>query len=377
MTGVQALVALALFAPGVLAPKLGIQVSDISLYATAVFAVGMTTSLYGGLLAQRFGPCRVAACCALAVCAGMLIATAATTPALIIAGLCVGLAFGPETPASSTLLGRLAAPKQRPLIFSVRQTGNQIGAILGSVTLPLVALSAPRAGYVAIAAVAVIAACLLLRLSRRYDAKASTSSAAPLSLRAASQLVLSSRPLTTLALVSIPFSAMQLALNTYFVTFAVTVLKYEHVQAGLLLGIAQAGGLVGRLLWGWVATIFATPRTVLAGLGLGMAGAFVVVAFAGKSLPTPLLFCTAFLCGLTASGWNGVFLAEVARLAPPDRLAEATGSVLTASYGGLLLAPLLVAGLSRTGTLATSYAVLAALALAATLWLIGSRHADT
>jgi MFS family permease len=258
MTGVQALVALALFAPGVLAPKLGLNVSDISLYATAVFAVGMATSLYGGILAQRFGPCRVAAGCALAVCAGMLVATAASTPALIIAGLCVGLAFGPETPASSTLLGRLATPKQRPLIFSVRQTGNQIGAIIGSITLPLVALSAPRAGYLGIAVIAVIAAFLLVRLSRRYDANTLATSAAPLALRAASQLLLSSRPLTILALVSIPFSAMQLALNTYFVTFAVTVLQYEHVQAGLLLGVAQAGGLVGRLLWGWVATVFAS-----------------------------------------------------------------------------------------------------------------------
>jgi hypothetical protein len=50
--------------------------------------------------------------------------------------------------------------------------------------------------------------------------------------------------------------------------------------------------------------------------------------------------------------------------------------VLTASYGGLLMAPLLVAALAGTGTLATSYAVLAVFALVATLWLIGDRHAD-
>jgi MFS family permease len=377
MTGVQALVAIALFAPGVLAPKLGLEVSDISIYATAVFAVGMATSLYGGILAQRFGPCRVAAGCALAVCVGMLIATGATTPALLIAGLCVGLAFGPETPASSTLLGRLATPRQRPLIFSIRQTGNQIGAIVGSLTLPLVALSAPRAGYVGIAVIAVVAALFLVRLSRRYDADARTANAQPLALRAALQLVLASRALTTLALVSIPFSAMQLALNAYFVTFAVTVLQFEHVQAGIVLGVAQTGGLFGRLLWGWVATALATPRAVLAGLGLGMAAAFFVVAITGKSLPTPLLFAAAFFCGLTASGWNGVFLAEVARLAPADRLAEATGSVLTASYAGLLVSPLLVAAVASTGTLATSYAALATLALIATLGLIGSRHAET
>jgi hypothetical protein len=52
MTGLQALVALALFAPGVLAPKLGIGERDISLL-TSVFVVGVATSMAGGMLAAR------------------------------------------------------------------------------------------------------------------------------------------------------------------------------------------------------------------------------------------------------------------------------------------------------------------------------------
>ena len=149
MTGVQALVALALFAPGVLAPKLGIGVGDVGLFSTVVFAVGMATSLYGGSLARSMGPCRVAAFCAIAVSLGMALASQAGlggTAFLILAGVCVGLAFGPETPASSTLLSKLATPARQPLIFSIRQTGNQIGAIAGSLMLPAIALSAPATG---------------------------------------------------------------------------------------------------------------------------------------------------------------------------------------------------------------------------------------
>ena len=48
----------------------------------------------------------------------------------------LGFAYGPETPASSTLLSRITPPAKRPLVFSLRQTGNQSGAMIGSLALP-------------------------------------------------------------------------------------------------------------------------------------------------------------------------------------------------------------------------------------------------
>jgi MFS family permease len=376
MTGTQALVALALFAPGVLAPKLGLSVADISLFTAIVFAVGMATSLFGGRFADRYGACRVAAFCALAVAAGMLCAAASSTVTLLIAGILVGMAFGPETPASSTLLGRLARPEQRPLIFSVRQTGNQIGAMIGSLSLPLIAHVAPERGYFLIAAIAVAVMAVLLMLSRRYDAWSATGAPPPSSGRRISFATLD-RGLVALAILSVPFSAMQLALNAYLVTHGVTALQLDHVTAGILLAVAQAGGLVGRLLWGQVASAWATPRTVLAGLGGGMSLCAMAVALIAPSLPTAALFCLVFAFGLTASGWNGVFLAEVARRAPDGRVAETTGAVLTASYGGLLVAPVVIAVLSPQGTIALSYAVIAVAAALTTTCAFWSSRDDT
>jgi MFS family permease len=118
MTALQALVSLAQFSPGVLAPKLAIGVREVSIFTTTFCAVGMATSLYGGQLARRIGPCRVAALCALAVVCGMAVGVGGSL-ALFIAGLLIGL--WTETPASSTLLSKLATPQQRPLIFSIRQ----------------------------------------------------------------------------------------------------------------------------------------------------------------------------------------------------------------------------------------------------------------
>ena len=167
-----------------------------------------------------------------------------------------------------------------------------------------------------------------------------------------------------------PFSAMQLALNAYLVTFAVDRLALGHVAAGALLATAQAGGLVGRLLWGWVASRAVTARRLLVVLGVGMSVAAASIALMDRTMPFIVFASVAFLFGLTASGWNGVFLAEVARLAPLGRVAEATGAVLTASYAGLLAGPAIVAATAAIGGLSLSYLSLAVLVLAATLPLL-------
>jgi MFS family permease len=369
MTALQAIVALGLFAPGVLAPALGLGASDIALYTTGCFAVGMAGALWGGGLVGRFGSFGVAAFCMAATAAAMTLAALGSPAALVAAGLALGLAFGPETPASSALLGRLARPEQRPLVFSVRQTGNQIGAIIGSLTLPWLVLMHPHAGYAAVMAVAFLGLLGFLALRGRYDplTRDASASADP---RAAWALLGRDPAVRRLAIVSIPLSAMQLGLNAYLVTYLTGVLGLTHVAAGVALGVAQAGGLVGRLTWGAVAGRIGASAPVIAGLGLGMASMAFAMALLPVGTPWPVLAALAFLLGLTASGWNGVFLSEVARIAPDGRVAEATGAVLTASYGGLLAGPAVITLLAAVGGLRLSYAALGCACLLTALWLM-------
>jgi MFS family permease len=94
------------------------------------------------------------------------------------------------------------------------------------------------------------------------------------------------------------------------------------------------------------------------------------MALADATWSWPVLLPLAFIFGVTASGWNGVFLAEVARLAPEGRVAEATGAVLVPGFLGLVLGPLLVAGTASMIGVGTAYAILGAVTLAATLVLI-------
>ncbi|MCP1613096.1 MFS family permease [Azospirillum lipoferum] len=375
MTGLQALVALALFAPGVLAPRMGINPAGLGLFTTTGFAVGMAASLGGGVLTGRLGAFRMASFCAVAVAAAMLCAMMGSgATALLAAGIAIGLACGPETPASAAILGRLVREADRPMVFSVRQTGNQIGAMAGSLALPvLAALTDPRAGYAAIAALALVCIPIFERLRPAYD-PLTRNAAAGFGLGTAMRLLYADPALRRMALVSAPYAASQLTLNGFFVVFAVAELGLEHVAAGVALAAGQAGGLAGRLGWGVVASRWVVPRRLVGLLGLGMAAASILVALTGASLPFPVLVVATFLFGLTASGWNGVFLAEVARLAPAGRIGEATGAVMVGGFAGLIAAPVLLVAVAAVSSLATGYVVVGLLAALAGLSLLGNRR---
>ena len=220
-----------------------------------------------------------------------------------------------------------------------------------------------------IALLSVLMCVVFLAMRPRYDT-GHTGAAARISLQQSWHLLRAVPALSLLALVSMPFSAMQLALNAYFVILAVDRLALPHVTAGVLLAVAQAGGLIGPPAVGHGRD----PLPLGAG-GRGRSGLRHVgvrrrpCLIASPSWPLVALGALAFVFGLTASGWNGVFLAEVARLAPEGRVPEATGAVLTASYAGLLLGPLLMAGVAQFASIQQGYAVLAALALLATVAL--------
>lgn len=368
MTWLQALVALALFAPGVVAPRAHIEVWQLSMFSCAVFAVGIPASFWGGGVIARMGSLRVASLCATAILVSMAVASLGSSPALLAAGLCLGLAFGPETPASAALLARLAAKERRAFVFSVRQTGNQIGAVCGSLALPAIAMALGADWcYAAVGACALLGVVLFERLEPAYAGL--TVAPGQLDVRARLALAAADRRIAALALASMPFSAMQVSLNTWFVMFGTRELGLSHIESGMALACAQAGGLAGRLGWGFVAMRLDASRMVLVVIGLGMAFCAALLGAYGASLGRAAQFAVATLFGLTASGWNGVFLAEIARLAPQDRISETTGAVLTASYAGLLAAPALVSAADAIAGLGAAFVALACLVFCGTMTL--------
>ena len=103
-----------------------------------------------------------------------------------------------------------------------------------------------------------------------------------------------------------------------------------------------------------------------------MAGCGLLMPLIGPATPhAPVLLLLAAY-GATAIGWNGVYLAGVARLVAHDEAAAATAGSLFLTFSGVVVVPPLFGALaSAAGSLGVAFAALA-LPLAAAMWALRS-----
>ena len=377
---VQALVAFAVYCAPVMAPvagpALGFAASAVGYYIAATYFGSMIGSAAAGGWIARFGPIR-ASQAGLALClAGLGLAATAWPPLVMLGGFVVGLGYGPTTPASSVILVRAAPPSMFSLVFSIKQTGVPAGGVLAGLLVPLLILAFGWQW----GAVAIGAACLALALAigpvrARYDVNLNPR--APVSLLSAFapvRMALGHARLRQMCIAGFVYGGVQITLVTYLVTFMVESFALSLVLAGLVMAASQVASVIGRVLWGALAdrggAATAARRTMLGLLGLGMGVSALAALSADPAWPRGLLFAYAAVFGATAVGWNGVWLAEIARLAP-GRASEATGGCLFFTFLGVVVTPpIFNAVLALTGSYAVAYAVFAAPALAVGVWML-------
>jgi predicted MFS family arabinose efflux permease len=249
------------------------------------------------------------------------------------------------------------------LVFSVKQTGVPLGAALAGAIVPgLQQITGWQPALLLVAAVCVFCAVVAQTLRIRFDADRDPQGRVSLGnfLRPV-RLVLEQPALRTLAGCSFLFSIAQLSLTTYLVTYLTDSLAYGLIAAGAVLSISQMGAVMGRVLWGWVADRWVGARRMLAMLATLMAVCSVATALLQTEWPRVLVIAVLFVYGASAVGWNGVYLAEVARQAPAGMAGMATGGTLFFTFLGVVLGPPVFGALS--GMFGSYRAGFAALAL--------------
>ena len=342
---VQALASMAMIAPSVMAPvaavELGVSPQGIGWFVALEYLFAMLSGLACGALIGRFGPVRV---CQISVClaaAGLAAGTGAVLPAVFAAAGLIGSGYGLVNPVSSHMLARTAPPRMMSLIFSIKQTGVPLGgALAGALVPPLVLALSWRWSAVAVALLCLSVA-LVIQPARAADAAAQrgTGTGSAADFFAPLGMVFANPPVLELAIVSMIFGSAQLALIAYFVSYLNLELGYGLVAAGLIYSSAHAAGIVGRITWGAVADRWLSPRSMLGLLGVMMALSGMGVAGFSADWPLSAVILVSALFGASAVGWNGVYLAEVARLAPPGQVGAITGGTQFFTFIGALAAP--------------------------------------
>jgi MFS family permease len=349
---IQAMVAMALLTLPVMAPVVAqaLQVSPalVGLYVSVTYAGAMVATLLGGATVARLGAIRVSQWGLLLCALGLLLCAVPWFPAMALGAVLIGLGYGPITPASSHLLARTTAPNRMALVFSLKQTGVPLGSMLaGAIVPPLLLVMSWQASLVAVATVCVLCAWLSQVLRNELDSDRRPAALVQWgSLIQPIRLVLAHRALLTMASCSFMFSMVQLSLTTYLVTFLHDDLSYGLVAAGLVLSGTQMGGIGGRIVWGYVADRWLGARRMLLILASMMALGALAAAFLTPETPRVVVLGILVTFGASAIGWNGVYLAEVARRAPTGMASMATGGTLSFTFLGVVVGPPMFGALS-------------------------------
>ncbi len=335
--------------------------------------------LFGTPLVARFGPARMLQAGALLSAAALLLAALGMAALLPLAAILMGVGYGPTGPAGSRILQATAPPRHRVLIFSVKQAGAPAGgALAGLVAAPVAAVFGWQAALLTGIGVAVVATLVMQRLRPALDADRDPTR--PLAesftwrrLGVPMMALRLSPVLPPLCLQAFAFAALQGSLFSFTVTWLVEVKGMGLTAAGTIYAVMQLAGVAGRLLLGWVADRLGDATRSLAVHGLVAAGLSALWVLAGPDAPWPLALLLAAASGFTAASWNGIFLAEVARVVPADRVAEASSGAILLCFLGYLSAPTAFAfAVGATGSwvapFLTACGLLAAVSALVFLW---------
>lgn len=356
---IQALVSGAAFSVPVLAPALApafeVPASWSGYYVAVVYLGATVASAATFQLLRRAGALGVTAMAALLTGLGL----AALAPGLllpaVLGALVAGLGYGLTNPAASEILARATPADGRALVFSLKQTGVPLGGMLAGALVPwLLEATGWQATLLIVAGACLVASVLVLTPGIRIDNPRPQVGGA--GAAGAVRLVLGHRDLRRLAFASFGLAAMQLCVTAALVAHLVETAGYTLPAAGLLFALAQGAGVAGRILWGMVADITGSARRTFLLLCCGITAGAWALAFLDAGWPGWLVALLCLLVGGTSLAWNGVYIAEIVRLAPPQGAGAATGGALMFTYAGVVVGPplfSLMAGLA--GSYAAAY----------------------
>jgi MFS family permease len=337
----------------------------------------MLTSLISGGLVQRLGAARTSQLALWVASAGCLLSALGTLSTLALGALVIGFGYGCTNPAASQLLSRTPTGRRMNLIFSIKQCGVPIGGVMAGLLVPsMTVVLGWQAALVMCAAMAVVLSLGMSSVRPAWDADRDRSAPLLATPFASVALIWRHEALRWLALASLAYSAVQLILAGFLVTYLVTEVELTLVLAGTMLAMAQSAGAAGRLAWGWLADRLRSGTLALIMNGcLAVVGALATAAITAD-WPLWLIAASTSFFGFCAIGWNGVYIAAVARQSPPGSIGIATGGSLSITYAGIIVGPSAFAALHDQLHLdyGDGYALLALLTALGIACLFRARH---
>ncbi|MDD9902269.1 MAG: MFS transporter [Rhodospirillaceae bacterium] len=323
------------------AEDFGISASAVGGAVSIVYLTAMIVGLPSGAFIARFGAQRVFQATLLCTATGTLLISLAHPLWALLGAVVIGFSTAPMNPAGSHVLARVSPPRLQPLIFSIKQCGTPAGGMLaGAILPPLIVLYDWRT------ALYVIPACVVgaLLISQLFgvgpkEARRTGSGVALRDVVGSLRFVWTDRQQRGHALAGMVFAGSQLALATYLIVYLWRELGMAPELAGLIYATHHISGIAARILLGFVAGRWIATRTILPLLAYIMAAGLIAIALSDESWPVWVFYGAAVVLGIGGNGWVGLFMSEIALLAPDGRAADATSGNQFFMYGGIVAGP--------------------------------------
>lgn len=379
MLATASTVTLSTIAPMV-ALYLGVESSLIGTYVCCIFSAAAISAVIGGMMVTRYGGIHVSQVCLILAAIGLLLTCSGHLWIMAVGALFIGMSYGPITPASSDILAHTVPRERMGMVFSLKQTAVPLGSAVAGFVIPGVALWAQdwRAGPLLTAII-----CLLIVLLVMYHRKELDDHTDPnakfsfQTLLNSLRLVLAHTELRRLLVVGFVYNGAQMCIFSYIVAFLVEDVMLSIVFGGLALSTASVGGMIGRLFWGIFADFVRSPRATLSLLGFLMSMCAVTLTFFTNQWPHWGILIIVFCLGASAIGWNGVHLAQLARVAPEGKTGLATGGMLFFGFGGSIFLPVLFGRVhSFFGQYQEGFLLIAVLCTSVAVWLLFPRQSQ-
>ncbi|MGE4219195.1 MAG: MFS transporter [Alphaproteobacteria bacterium] len=376
MLSLQVVGAIATQAAPVLAPEAahsyGMPVAYIGIYTSIGYAMSMLGGLIGGPLVLRLGSIGTALVGCGLFFGGLAAFTAGIAAVGILSAVMVGLGYGLVNPTSSHILARQSPPRRRAFVFSLKQTGVPIGGTATGILLPLIALNFGwKVAALAAGTLAVVLAVAMLPMRARFDDDRNPQQRIAIKGFVGPLLsILRDRGLRAISVAGFAYASAQVCIISYLVAYLTHVIGLSLVDAGLAFAAFQAGGFAGRVGWGAMADWLIPTARLYALLGILMCIGLSTAAAVTADWPLIAICAVTFLIGTGVLGWNGIYLSEVARMAPGGRISETTGGAQFFMFFGPVVVPPIFGLLAETTGYATAYMVIAIATVASSIYLL-------
>ncbi len=320
---------------------------------------GLAILVAGSALLKQIGGMRTLQLTLVLGAAGMAFLLVPSVGIALAACFIMGLSNGAANPAGSEVLQRFSPPGMRNLIFSIKQAGVPLGGVIAGLLVPvLVTLTSWRIALFFCAVAVVLPTALTWRLSANLD------ETPPRKRRILSTPTLHSLRTLTVPLASLAhnpglmkmsvvgslFAVSQSCWFTFTVIYLIDRLGFSLSLAGAVFAVMQAGGVIGRVVLGWLSDRLHSATATLSLAAILSAATTALLGLTTPAWPLWAIVVLAFVAGSSAASWNGVQIAEVARRSPAHLISEtAAGSSILVNLTNMVAPTLFAAYVAMGG----------------------------